>query len=63
MVLGHNLPQLLVGGAAVVVKKQLAHLFLVGHAGDGGLHPGDILIRQAVGLCAQINHSKNSLPK
>ena len=61
MVLGHNLPQLLVGGAAVVVEKQLAHLFLVGHAGDGGLHPGDVLVGQAIGLCAQINHSKNSL--
>ena len=60
VVLGHNLPELLIRGGALVVYEQLSYLLLVAHPRDGLLHPGDVLLREAIGFCPQIYHANFS---
>jgi len=39
------------------LEEQLTYLFLVGHAGDGIVHPLNILVRQVIRSCFQIDHN------
>ena len=60
MILVNDPLQDLITDGALIVKEQLPDLFLVGHAGDGLFDPGDILIGQIIGFCAQIDHNNIS---
>ena len=51
----HELDQRFVGGLAAVFKKQLPHLFLVGHACDRFFDPGDVLIGKTIGDRFQVD--------
>ena len=60
MVFFHQLFQVVFLPGSGQLEKQLAHLFLVGHAGDGVFHPGDVLVGQIIGPCLEINHNIRS---